>query len=756
MEIKWGWKYKPRITELHKQYWKSLKKANEKLGRPVSKKEWLEQAEADGVKSHRGTPPKAISSHMIGVLFKKGNLKIREDKFLAISEVQVEKKEFKLEKYFKKFHDKIKKLFEDAGFIIVKSEYYEKGPDIIAKAEGNKIIIQCKCAEKEGKGFSQLDHLIDEYSTKVKKYRAKVAILALGKYKIPKYYERNKDKILEKDKVIIWNDKEIDYYTKIIKAIGEWAKYPLLGDFGIKKEFDKPSFVHAMKVRQSGIEYIVFSVPVEILLKIADVYRREHNVKAYQRIVSEKRVKGEIKDFLETPNAIFPTNLVCAFRYGAEYNEKTSMLKIPMMYSSVWIVDGQHRLYGFCHVNEMKRKDFNLICSGFNIKGLEKCLLDESQQADIFRTINLKAKKVSKELLIALAIQLGLADRKIRIVEKLRRQKIFKNKVKTIDTKGEIHVTTLVETHPMERLVKDKGIISRWYGKRREPKDVPENFCFNIINKYFILISETFKEEWYKPKKYILATDRGVRGLLRLLEDILEYSNGLKDIDKVKKCLEALRGFEFENEQLKRKYAGEGGADQLTSEWRAHIRNTISDFAPEKRLILKEEVIEPGQLGKAEKFLQYWFSQIKGFDGKIVKGELAYIDPTTFDYLNWLPKECTSIKILVSSIDEFEKCKKLMEEMKKNGRDLEIYSIKLIQEEAEHEYEHMRWLAGKNFEIDIGYDLKKKSLGNKKDSMKIIADVNVSKNLMRFDEFWEGIVSGVSGKEVKIKKIFPV
>ena len=61
----------------------------------------------------------------------------------------------------KKFHNRIKRIFINSGFEILKSDYYDKGPDIIAKVDNKKIIIQCKCAESDNKAGLNIDGLID-------------------------------------------------------------------------------------------------------------------------------------------------------------------------------------------------------------------------------------------------------------------------------------------------------------------------------------------------------------------------------------------------------------------------------------------------------------------------------------------------------------------------------------------------------------------------------------------------------------------
>lgn len=656
-----------------------------------------------------------------------------------------------------KFHRKIENLLQRSGFNIVSSDFYQKGPDIIISAEGHRIIVQCKHSEKDLQTFRKLDSIIDEYSRKRRKWKASAAILVLGGYKLPRI---DKSDLLKKEKVIIWSNKDIEYYNKISKSLKSWARFPMLSDFGINKDSNKTIKLPAMKVNQGKYTFLVFQLDPETLLKIGDVFRRERNTRAYQRMVEQRRVK-EIGDFIKSSSAVFPTNIVCAFNSKVTY--KKGIIEMPIRYGSLLIIDGQHRLYGFCHSDNERIKKFELICTAFNINGIENSKLTETDQARLFRNLNEKSKKVSKELIIALSISLKIADRQTRVIDKLRKRRYFQNKVKTIDSKGDIHITTFVETPPSERLMKDNGLISKFY--KNNGSHAPDDFYLCILDKYFHLVSRIFKEAWEDPKSYILATDRGIRGLLRLCEDVIEYSNGLKNIDKAEAALKGLVGVELRSKELKRKYAGEAGADELVGEWRDHIRKTLPDFATKKRQLIYEHTIEIDNIKRTEAFLQSSFKNLEPFDGEIkgIKGMLAYVDKTTFDYINnLLPTNCSNVKLLVSNIDDKSACLKTLEELRSRGRDFEVYSMKYGEDEQdgrEKEALHKRWIAGKNIEILLDNDLKKKSLVNKEGSIRILGDVSTSNSVKTFDNRWlSTVMSGIgkTKKELRVKRVFPI
>ena len=639
-----------------------------------------------------------------------------------------------------KFYNKIKSLLKDGGFKIKKSIFNKEWVDIITIAENNSVIVQCRSTKHKNMIYRTLQSSIKEYSRKVKKERAKVAILALENYGIPDKYYENKEKTLEKNKVIIWDNKEIEYFKALVSALGKWARFPLLGDLGCKEEFASPLYVPFTKVNQNGTEFVVFTISPENLLKIADVFRRIRDPKAYQRMVKKKRVKGELKEFLEgklIPRPTFPTNLVCVFKNGARFDDKKEKMIIPMKYSSVWIVDGQHRLYAFCHVfNTKMREKFDLICAGFNVLGIDNSFLELQDQADMFATVNQTAKKVQKELLIDILLKTGRASRTMKVVDKLRKKEVFENRIKTIDSPGKIHIATFVDTAPMRRLVGDEkttGILSKWYGRRCVPKIIPANeeekfidHCVRILERYFVLIQNVFSKEWRNPRKYILATDRSIRALLRMAEDVLNYSDRLRKRKKVKEVLNALKSWDFRNEKLKRMYLGEAGADELLDVWTGKIQDSYPDFGPQPKM--REVKIDPRKGNLAKNIIKEKLSKFED----VVIGELMHIDRTTFvNYIAIIPVYCT-IRLFFHRVKNWDRCIREIDNLPQKS--VEVREIRCSDDKR---FIHERWLANGKHKIDFGIDLKDDAIGSGGYTITLSDKPRITQRYRRFQENWD-------------------
>src|SRR3989338_11015455 len=634
------------------------------------------------------------------------------------------------------FQHRIQKLFKNAGFEIIQNIYTPESKLIIC-GENVKILIKSKHIKNNSSSKRLLENAINE----IKKANYDIKILALLGIKIPEKYssEIGRKILLQKYGIVIFNEQIIEYYEDVVKSLNEWAKYVFFGDFKIDKEFGKPFETPYIKTKQGNYDLLLFRIPPEIMLKIAYIFRREFSPEGYQRLLTPNRIKKQIPNFLKSEKALLPTPLVCVFDEGMKF--KKNLLSIPLKSHSLWVVDGQHRLYSFCYVKPEIRQNFELICVG-----LDGTYFNKNKQAEIFIDINEKPKKISKLLLLDLYELVGLKHVGVEIVKELNKSNILKDKIKLPRNKnGVISLVTFATTTPMKKL-SERGLV-KIFEKRNGKKldfndDIYYNdykeFCVKVFEKFFEQVKEKFPKEWNDSSKYFLVTDRGIRGLLRLMLLIFQYNslNKKKFDDKkiVEKCLDAIKNFDFNSEAQKGKNLGEGGSDVLVEGWSMFIRNQFADFNPrDKKEFLFAKEIEPTKPDEITKILQ---ECLKGLGNDII-GELAYIDETTFDYLKLLGKNA-SIRLMVSTVKDESKCVQKLQNMKKDGWSIKIKKItKAIPTGTP--YLHERWIGGENKEVDIGSDLKKSSISNRKHTISVFHNIIFSEKQDTFKQKWNGI-----------------
>lgn len=290
--------------------------------------------------------------------------------------------------------------------------------DVYARDEETVIVTECKASEQLR--TRSLQQAIEEFG----------ALKGDISNAIKKFYGADfKPKILWffVTENIIWSDEDMDraraqnikrvtenelpYYTQLVEHLGRAARFQFLAEF--LKDQPIPGLenikVPATRGKLGGKQFYSFVTTPRHLLKIAFVNHRTlddpEGHPTYQRLIQKKRLR-EIGDFIDG-GGYFPNNLLINFmkvpRFDILEKDITTdvhygQLYLPNTYKSAWIIDGQHRLYGYANLDE-KYLDQKLIVVAFD--GLKK-----EEEADLFVTINHEQRSVPKNLLDDLEGQL--------------------------------------------------------------------------------------------------------------------------------------------------------------------------------------------------------------------------------------------------------------------------------------------------------------------------------------------------------------
>lgn len=179
---------------------------------------------------------------------------------------------------------------------------------------------------------------------------------------------------------------------------------------------NKEITLQVIEVKQRIGTFYVASISAKELVQIsfADVRRiEERDVEKYlgiQRPLDSKRV-NEIKRFLRSPDASFPTGIVlCIDQRCTEFDLTGKLTLKPFesdfadeqsipMNKIAKILDGQHRIAAF--VNDKWQFDeviWHIVGNNFQLNVNIFIGLDIDEQANIFATVNLAQTKVNKSL----------------------------------------------------------------------------------------------------------------------------------------------------------------------------------------------------------------------------------------------------------------------------------------------------------------------------------------------------------------------
>ncbi|PAW92484.1 hypothetical protein CKK33_02815 [Mucilaginibacter sp. MD40] len=331
---------------------------------------------------------------------------------------------FKAKESHVAFVDKVWSLFAQLGFCTMNAEsfnlYFDKKDeslthfvDILAKDDETILLITCKSFEKNTK----YDFLKDLEDLKLKKAGILTSLYSLFPGSKPKikciFATRNigideaSNNAFERTDIVHISEDIIDYYYSLQSQLGIAARYQLLGSLFAGQEVpDLLNKIPAIEGKMGGHTYYSFSIEPEKLLKIGYVLHRnkanENMMPTYQRLIKKHRLK-EIHHFIDQEHGYFPNSIIINIvsdkskdlRFEPSSGQidgaisKIGTLHLPKKYRSAYIIDGQHRLYGYANSNYKNTNTIPVVAL---------VNLDRSEQVRLFMQINENQKPVSKDL----------------------------------------------------------------------------------------------------------------------------------------------------------------------------------------------------------------------------------------------------------------------------------------------------------------------------------------------------------------------
>lgn len=299
-----------------------------------------------------------------------------------------------------------------------KTELERKQIDIIAVGEDNILLIECKSKATPSKVSGlNLKTEFESLPIKLNGFRKSLEQL-YGKEKRIKYIFATRNirldrhgadiKRLESNRAFFYNDNTYEYINSLIKSYKDAAHYQFLailfkGESITKDRLELP----AIEGEMGNMKYYMFSIEPHLLLKMGFILHRtranDAETPTYQRLLVPSRLKG-ISKFINE-GGYFPNSIILNFNKarntlqfeassrGEATNSRSGTLKISNSYAIAYIIDGQHRVYGYSQSKFKKSNTIPVVA----FHGL-----DSTQQLQLFMDINENQKAVSPTLRITL------------------------------------------------------------------------------------------------------------------------------------------------------------------------------------------------------------------------------------------------------------------------------------------------------------------------------------------------------------------
>jgi hypothetical protein len=124
------------------------------------------------------------------------------------------------------------------------------------------------------------------------------------------------------------------------------------------------------------------------------------------------------------------------------------------------------------------------------------------------------------------------------------------------------------------RWICPRGLLRKYY-----PLNTPDEYI-RVLRMYFGTIQSVFRKEWKNSDDYIIATNRGISGFLKLLKSILKTEKTALTHKMISDYMKALKtGFStWEFEQLKKTYVGSQGWKDFHRDMVRAIRKKYPSF----------------------------------------------------------------------------------------------------------------------------------------------------------------------------------
>lgn len=554
----------------------------------------------------------------------------KNDKFVGVR---------KLKKFDEVFEDRVWTLFARLGFTNMnqdrhfKMSYDYQNPnltqqiDVFAADDETVIVVECKASEtlkqvdfkKPLEAFyGQMEGLRKEAQRQFPKRKVKFIWATHNCIITPKDQER-----MQEWDIVHFSDSVIDYYYELVKHLGSCARYQLLGNLFANQEIrNMDDSVPAIQSMMGGHKYYSFSIEPERLLKIGYVlHRNEANknmMPTYQRLIKKKRL-GEVRKFIND-GGYFPNSLIISIDSGGKglqfdladmkvegAHSRLGILHLPKKYRSAYIIDGQHRLYGYSDSDYASTNSIPVVAF---------VDLDRQEQIKLFMDINENQKAVPKNLRVILNSDMLWDSPDYNLRRQALRSKIAQmlGEEETSPLMGRVQIgedekstERCITVTAIQSALKKCSFMSEFGKKQAIIKDgtfddgTNEGTCnllYPFLESCLRYVYDGAKDEWERGdgNDGILTINRGIQAVIRVIDDIVNHLLERKEIaPKTQKTEDIVKQIEFYldplityfnnvTQQERKDLRGVFGGGADTRFWRAFqrvIANDREDFKPE-------------------------------------------------------------------------------------------------------------------------------------------------------------------------------
>ena len=426
--------------------------------------------------------------------------------------------------------------------------------DIFAYDSQTILVIECKSSEKRTKRSLQKD--LGDFSANQKGISNTLRRYFGGGFEqkiIWIFATRNIDwsepdrARARENNIKIITERELAYYKEVAKRLGPSARYQFHAEFLENTKVEALEHkVFALRTKLGGFRAYSFFADPKMILPSAFVNHRDLSdptaAPSYQRLIHRPRVK-QIADFLEK-GGFFPNSVILNFKRRVRFDiikpeddsgVTAGELTLPNVYKTAWIIDGQHRLYGYTELSGLER--------GPKLPFIAFDNIPTSEETKIFADINSKQKSVQKTLLDEIVGETKLDSSNKKDQLRAIASRAFglmrdndtgplADKIAGVELKRSDEsiitipyvVDAVLSAGLLGRVMNSNGTLIFNQGPLtwNSPADAVTGMS-ELIESYFDLFRAANSQRWDQGKVAKFPTNVGAAGLIRLAADVITF-----------------------------------------------------------------------------------------------------------------------------------------------------------------------------------------------------------------------------------------
>ncbi len=381
-----------------------------------------------------------------------------------------------------------------------------------------------------------------------------------------------------KNKLTIFGNQHIEYFSELTELINQYAKYEFLSaldfspsDLGenqrIEKNFIKVENRYVTESNDIKADIYLVSFKLKELLKIGRVSRyegipfalEEKEKAQYQRFLVKHKLSDIARKFIDNDKRkTFPNTVTLVLSTECETDPQDSnTLLIPNRYSSIDIIDGQHRIFAYANeeIDNEVLENAEILASAIKFQTDDQTEIIR-QAAKIFCEINSKQAIVKNSLLYLIKYDvlgdidaLALAGKAILECNKgnsalgnvfLINSLIKKNKFNL----PAIPITTIVEQDlckffdgkGIDDELEDTDFTNIFEHDKNYLKNNPDQWWRNgqaVLEQYFNHIKDAFPNDWEEDAESNLLSAKYITAFIRLLRNyMIDQSKSMVQVQR--------------------------------------------------------------------------------------------------------------------------------------------------------------------------------------------------------------------------------